>query len=127
MARTPVLPKKIIKLLEQDHFLTANQIIELIAQSEKKYNKTSVYRALDKLLEENLICKENFGETESMYELRTHHHDHAVCTSCEKIIAVECQSHSEKKVPGFTVDHHHTTLYGTCTNCVTEKKENSPV
>lgn len=121
MARTAILPKKILTLLEKNHFLTVGQIIVALAQSGKTYNKTSVYRALEKLMADGLVCKESFGESESMYELRTQHHDHAVCTNCEKIVAVECQSHSEKKIPGFTVDHHHTTLYGTCTDCVVEE------
>lgn len=118
MARVAIIPNLIIKLLQSNHMLSAFQILELLEESGNQFNKTSVYRALDKLLAEGKICKQSFGNTEFQYELRDAHHDHAVCTECKKIIAVHCQNHSHQNVPGFSVDHHHTTLYGVCESCV---------
>ncbi len=117
MARTAQLPKKIISLLNDTHLLTASQMVERLAISGENYNKTSVYRALEKLEAEHLICKESFGESEALYELRKEHHDHAVCTHCDKILVVACKSHVKRKIPGFKVDHHHTTIYGSCDSC----------
>ncbi|GIK84255.1 MAG: transcriptional repressor [Patescibacteria group bacterium] len=118
MARVAVLPQKIISQLEKTHLLTVGQIIEKLKKSGNTYNKTSIYRALEKLEIEGKICKENFGESEALYELRKNHHDHAVCTNCDKVVAVECHDHTNKKIPGFQADHHHTTIYGLCDSCV---------
>ncbi|MBP7842499.1 transcriptional repressor [Candidatus Woesebacteria bacterium] len=117
MARTAQLPQKLVSLLSSTHLLTVGQMIEQLAYAGKNYNKTSVYRALEKLEAEHLICKETFGESEALYELRKEHHDHAVCTKCDKILAVQCQQHQQSKIPGFHADHHHTTVYGLCDNC----------
>lgn len=117
MARTAIIPKKILSLLEKNHLLSASQMIEEFEKTGESYNKTSVYRALEKLLEQGKICRENFSESEAVYELRSDHHDHAVCTNCETVQAVPCVQHSKRKVAGFQVDHHHTTLYGLCDNC----------
>ena len=118
MSRTAFLSKHIIELLKKSHLLSATKVINLLANSEKKYNKTSVYRALEKLEIEGKICKESFGESEALYEIREDHHDHAVCTNCDTILKVACHSHFNKKIPGFHADHHHTTIYGLCDNCV---------
>lgn len=118
MARTAILPKKIVTLLKNNHFLNVAQILELLEKNGEKYNKTSVYRALEKLQENDLVCKQTFGENEAKYELRADHHDHAICTNCEKVIPVECHTHLEQKIPGFHQNHHHTTIYGVCDSCL---------
>lgn len=118
MARISVLPSKIIELLATNHLLSVSQMQAIFKKDGESFNKSSVYRALDKLLEKGEICKQVFGDGEFIYELRSEHHDHAVCNNCEKIITIECSSHPNKKVPGFKVDHHHTILYGLCNSCL---------
>jgi Fur family ferric uptake transcriptional regulator len=118
MARKAILPNLIIKLLQDTHLLSATQIVEYLHKAGGNFNKTSVYRALEKLHFNGDICKETFGETEVLYEVRGDHHDHAVCTSCEKIIKVPCVSHTQEIVEDFKVDHCHVTLYGLCNVCV---------
>lgn len=118
MARTAILPQKIIKILNKAHLLSAGKIIESLAESGETYNKTSIYRALEKLVADGAICKENFGDSEALYEVRSNHHDHAICTNCDSIITVKCTNHTRKDIPGFHPDHHHTTIYGLCQSCV---------
>ncbi|MCB9813286.1 MAG: transcriptional repressor [Pseudomonadales bacterium] len=117
MARVAIIPKEIIELLSSSHILSAFQILEMLKIKGNKYNKTSVYRALEKLLVEGKICKQNFGNDEFKYELRKQHHDHAICDKCKKVISVKCHDRWPKKVSGFTIDHHHSTLYGLCKDC----------
>lgn len=117
MARKSVLPEKIISILEKNHLLTVSEMVQLFKSNGENFNKTSVYRALEKMLKHGEVCKQNFSESEAVFELRNNHHDHAVCTNCEKVITVECKSNLVKNIPGFKVDHHHTTLYGLCENC----------
>jgi len=119
MSRIAILPNLIIDVLRKSHLLSAKKITQKLSNSGKTFNKTSVYRTLDKLLTDGLICKESFTESEAMYELRKNHHDHAVCTNCEKIISVDChdEKHQHQKILGFLPDHHHTTIFGLCDSC----------
>lgn len=121
MSRTAVLPQKILALLEDAHFLNVAQILELLEKNGDKFNKTSVYRTLEKLQENDLVCKQIFGENEAKFELRSDHHDHAICTNCEKVILVECHTDLEQKIPGFHSNHHHTTIYGVCDSCLQKR------
>jgi len=103
-------------LLAEHHLLTAPQLVEFLDQKGQKVNKTSVYRALDKLLAANLVCKLNLLGNELHYELQTEHHDHLVCLNCGKVIATECQLQFQAPA-NFKVDHHHLTVFGWCEEC----------
>jgi Fur family ferric uptake transcriptional regulator len=119
MAKPDILSEKIIALLEKKHLLTAH---EILAQLEKKgtpYNKTSVYRSLEKLLSSDTICRHEFNESEASYELHGDHHDHVVCTTCGIVESVNCKLTQSVRVPGFSIDHHHLTLFGVCKKCRT--------
>lgn len=110
------LTHQLVSLLEKHHLLSANQLLEQLEQHAQPYNKTSVYRALDRLLSEGKICQYVFDGKEAVYEVRAHHHDHAICEQCGIVSSVEC--HSASLAPSnFKVDHHHTFLYGVCANC----------
>ncbi len=124
MARTKTpLTKQIANLLTNHHLMTAPQLLETLTKQGEQYNKTSLYRALDKLVAEEQICKLNFGKNQIWYELRSAHHDHLVCTKCGQVEAVECQSRSIDQLKGYLIEHHHLTLFGLCPRCQTEKKE----
>ncbi len=107
----------ITQLLTKQHLLTANQLIQSLQTEGETYNKTSVYRALDKMLAEGKVCKHTFRDNEAVYELRSHHHDHLICQNCGKIETVHCQIDSPPDLHGFIIDHHHLTFFGTCGEC----------
>lgn len=117
LGRKPVVPSRITDLLTEYHLLSAPQILEKLAKDGRSVNKTSVYRALDKLLAEGSVCKQLFLEDSVVYELRSAHHDHMVCERCGKVEAIACSTNSEVVKPGFTVSHHHLTVFGTCESC----------
>lgn len=111
------LKNVIIGLLQETHLLSAGMILEKLSALGKSYNKTSVYRALDQLMNEDAICRHHFDKDESIYELRGHHHTHLVCTSCGKIDTAECTYVEPKELGTFKADHHHATIFGVCGNC----------
>lgn len=117
---------QILELLKEQHLLTAPQLLEKIHTSGKNVNKTTVYRALDKLLAEGSICKQNLQDNELVYELRDHHHDHLVCNNCKKILVAECQVHLAPQLQDFQVDHHHLTVFGTCAECANSDTTSTP-
>lgn len=107
----------LVNLLKREHLLSVSQILDLLKKSKRSYNKTSVYRALDQLLEEDAVCRHYFSGSEASYELREHHHAHLVCTNCGKVETEECDYHQPESADGFQVNHHHTTLFGLCADC----------
>lgn len=123
MARTAKVPQKIKDILQKNHLLSVPQMMEIFEKKGEKYNKTSIYRALEKLHKNGEVCKQTFVDNEALYELREDHHDHALCTKCEKIVPIECSHEEEKQIPGFVVNHHHTTIYGLCNNCANSSKK----
>jgi Fur family ferric uptake transcriptional regulator len=111
------LKSTIEKMLQSKHLLSANEILELCKQQGQKYNKTSVYRALEQLVNTDVICRHHFSDDEAKYELREHHHAHLVCTNCGIVTSAECSYQEPKNSNGFVVDHHHITLFGICKSC----------
>lgn len=111
------LADKICALLAEEHLLSALDMVRLLDTGETGYNKTSVYRSLEKLLAAGIVCKHSFGKDEAVYELRDHHHDHLFCTHCGRISVAECHTTIPSEVNGFQVEHHHLTLYGLCYDC----------
>lgn len=118
------LTAKITTLLEKKHLLSANQIAAELLKIGDSYNKTSIYRAIEKLLSDGEVCQHHFSETEVSYELREHHHDHVVCTSCGAVTIVDCLFEAPPLLAGVAINHHHTTFFGICTNCASKKSKN---
>ncbi len=118
------LTDQLISLLKERHYLTAPEMVKFLAAQGHRYNKTSVYRALDRLLADGLICRQNLHDNELVFELRTHHHDHLVCSNCGKVEMTTCQVNLPAKVgKNFAVDHHHLTIYGYCHQCQLSAKK----
>ena len=116
------LKERILKLLQKHHLLSAAEIVQLLEKNGSSFNKTSVYRALDQLLEIELICRHHLQKDQAMYELRESHHSHLVCQTCGKIAMTECTVDQPSKVAGFTINHHHTTFFGQCDSCRSKKQ-----
>jgi Fe2+ or Zn2+ uptake regulation protein len=113
------LKKLIVELLSEHHLLSAHQILEQLLAQKRHFNKTSVYRALDQLVETDQVCPQHFLEAETVYELRAHHHTHLVCERCGSVAAADCKFTEPKNIDGFQVTHHHVTLMGLCQSCAT--------
>lgn len=104
-------------LLTTHHALTAKQILSLLDEDGRQYNKTSVYRALERLLSDGEVCQHYFMNNEAWFELRDHHHAHLVCESCGKVTTAECQYSQPASLEGYQLRHHHLTIFGVCASC----------
>ena len=110
------LTQQIPTLLSTEHLATAPKIIESLASAGFEYNKTSVYRALERLLESGEICRTSLGSQETYYELRHHDHAHLICNTCHRVSATSAIS-VPQNIEGFTTDHSHITIFGVCGDC----------
>lgn len=117
MKKTKNLSETIILLLGKHHALTAKQLGKLLTNKHHAYNKTSVYRALEKLVLTGQVCKYHFSDEEVSYELRDEQHLHLVCQECASVTTAAQTSSTPTNLHGFLVDHSHTTLYGQCADC----------
>lgn len=117
MSREPKLAQRIVRLLATKHLLSAGEILNTLNAGEKQWNKTSVYRALDRLVENGDVCQHYFHDSQAVYELSSHHHAHVFCKNCGIVVIAECDYAEEPKVKNFQIDHHHLTLIGICQKC----------
>ena len=58
------LNAQIKQLLRERHLLTAMDIVSLLEERGLVYNKTSVYRALERMLADGDICRQALGENQ---------------------------------------------------------------
>jgi Fur family transcriptional regulator, ferric uptake regulator len=80
----------------------------------------TVYRTLNKLVEEQwLVAVELPGEPPRYEHRDLDHHHHFVCGSCHRAFDLEgCLPEVDALVPkGFTVERHELVFYGTCEKC----------
>ncbi len=95
---------------------------------EKSINVTTIYRYLDKLSTEGHVLKHTGDEgKKATYqyvnpEHACHNHLHMKCTSCGKIMHMDCGFMEEfmnhiKNHHKFTIECKTSMLYGVCNDC----------
>lgn len=109
------LSEQILQILKREHLASASAVLELLEKSGQHYNKTSVYRALERLMASEQICRTSLGKSEIYYELRYDDHAHLVCNYCGGISVYEMPVQSD--LAGFRPEHSHITIFGICKNC----------
>ncbi len=108
--------------------LTADEISVILKKQGNEVGKTTVYRSLEKLMEEGsvrkYICEE--GKSACFQYVddseNCHRHFHLKCIKCGKLIHLECDYLSDLEQHifehhKFTVDNTKTVLYGVCEEC----------
>lgn len=122
----------ILEYLKQNdnQHITAEQIIDYFKQIGNPIGKSTVYRALDNLVQENIIrkyalanrsesaCFQYVNQNECCQE-----HYHMKCTVCGMLIHIDCDEIKELtdhifKDHKFKLDACKTILYGVCENCM---------
>ena len=103
-----------------------------IREQDPSLGIATLYRTLNLLVDSELVEAHFFQDGKKTYELmfRVRHHDHLVCTSCEKTIEFEHPLIEKYQVEvceayGFTLKSHTMKLLGTCNNC--RIKKNNPL
>ncbi|RXJ95561.1 transcriptional repressor [Malaciobacter molluscorum] len=115
----------ILKILYfTDKHLSVEDIIK-IAKQEYKIDMgiATVYRTVKFFEDLNIVKSLDITDKAKRYELNISlHHDHMICTSCNKILEfndeiIEEQQKEVAKNNDFILNDHIMTIYGLCENC----------
>ncbi len=104
------------------HF-TAQEVYEMISETNPEIGFATVYRFLKKLSEHNFVTEVRMGGMPARYEWAAKdHHDHLTCTRCGKIVEFENEKIEDlqEKIAlrhNFKLTHHILELYGVCGEC----------
>lgn len=115
--------------------ITAENIIDYFKKMGTPIGKSTIYRYLDNLVEENIVRKYVTPETgvAACFQYinnqdKCNSHYHMKCTKCGILIHLDCDEINELsnhifKEHKFRLDTCKTVLYGTCEECFS-KEEN---
>ena len=97
---------------------------ELSKKMQQHMNMTTVYRALDQLVEAGLVRRLDLRDNHARYEVAGKHHHHVVCTSCGDVADVSvCLPRSfftrvrTSQKQFATIEDHALEFFGTCVQC----------
>ena len=105
----------------EEHF-TADQLLEWSQQRDRSVSRATVYRTLPLLTESGLVREMDFGKDHKVYDpnYADHpHHNHIVCSDCEKIVEFENEKLDEleneiSRKLGFSVKSQRLHITGAC-------------
>ena len=100
-----------------------SQIMAFLSDNQIFVNKTTVYRQIGYLENNEIIQELDLGEGKKRYEISSVHHHHLRCTSCNKIECIKFKENfktrlarisklSKFKVTGYTLE-----FVGLCEQC----------
>jgi Fe2+ or Zn2+ uptake regulation protein len=123
--RSSRLKRRILEYLTQSQLpMTIPDIMNQLEKEEIPFNKSSLYRETDKLLEENIIIEIDLLDGIKRYEINNEvHHHHALCVTCGAVICVDIPNDLEQvekqleQKEGFTVNGHVLEFFGVCRRC----------
>lgn len=104
------------------HF-TADEIYTEIHNRVQSLNIATVYRTLELLVKEGLVCRSDFGQGYIIYAPEDHGpHIHLVCRQCHRVLDADASlalSLKEKlqEAYQFDLDLHHLAVFGLCSEC----------
>jgi Fe2+ or Zn2+ uptake regulation protein len=102
-----------------DEHLTASEVYEAARKLSPTISFATVYNSLRYLKRVGLIAEIPFGNAASRYDRETARHDHAICSSCGKLVDFDLQLPSvlvqkAARRCHFKPESIHLTLRGLC-------------
>lgn len=110
-------------LLKADSPLSIADLLDNLFQVGLKPNKTTVYREIEFLKEQEILEEVDFGDGKKRYEISEEHHHHVVCVNCKTVADVPMEKDldlKEKQILaglGFKPVGHSLEFFGLCKNC----------
>ena len=114
----------VLRVIRDAHeHLTANEVFGRAKDLLPTISFATVYNSLRFLKDAGHIAEISFGNGASRFDRITHRHDHAICTSCGRLVDIEMEHPPEilKKAARqskFKPESIEFTLRGLCPDCV---------
>ncbi len=122
--KTSSVDQIIVELLDQTQcHCSSQQVYESIKSRLPAVNRSTVYRSLDRLINQGKISVSDIGTGSLVYELVNDGlHHHLVCQQCHHIIEISNDEISRlfstiEKESRFQIVTNHLILYGICPQC----------
>ena len=105
-----------------ENHLTANEVFDEAKGLLPTISFATVYNSLRYLKESGFIAEIQFGNGASRFDKMTSRHDHAICTSCGKLVDMELKLPDElielaANFSRFKPESIELTLRGLCPEC----------
>lgn len=101
--------------------LSIEELLGLVRKEDPGVGYATVYRTLKLLAESGIAYERHFGDGVSRYEIahEDEHHDHLICTECDKIFEFENEEierlqEEVARQKGFHITRHKLELYAEC-------------
>lgn len=106
----------------RDDHPTANEIFEAARAVLPGISYATVYNSLRYFREAGLVQEITFGDSASRYDGITERHDHAICTSCGKLVDFDLNEAADlmraaARKSHFKPERVYLTLMGLCPDC----------
>jgi len=115
---------KVLGVLERvGGFASAQEVYQLLRRNSQAIGLTTVYRALQSLLDDKIVDTLRRDDGEAIYRMcGENHHHHLVCKSCGTTIeiqanAIEKWAHQMASDHGFREVGHTAEIFGICKKC----------
>jgi len=100
-------------------------LLRAVRKNTPSIGNATVYRTMKLFVEAGIAEERRFSAGVTLYEPHDgdeHHHDHLICTVCERIFEFENEEIEQlqeqvAEAQGFKLTHHKMELYGLCTDC----------
>ena len=113
--------------------LTTEQISEELKNNGTPVGTATIYRQLQKLVDEGLVIKYSSADStdSACFQFlgeNCQEHFHLKCTKCGRLIHAKCPFLSQINTHifehhAFTVDNTRTVFYGVCADCAESEKQ----
>lgn len=116
--------EEIIKVVKESHdHKTAEEIYMIVKAKDPAVSRSTVYRNLGMLVENNIIDKISMLVGPDRYDYIKKPHNHAICIKCGKVFDFEYDFEYEKikeivaKQTGIEISNKGIALEGICDSC----------
>jgi len=115
-------------LLGMEGHLSFQDLMATLKREGHDYDPDFVKKTLNLLCRYGFTAKKEFKGQPTLYEHRHLgvHHDHLICTKCNRIVEFESQRMEDLQLEiaalhGFHVLQHRMEIYGLCAQCLKER------
>lgn len=118
-------------LLDRHDHPTVDQLFEDVKERMPGVSRTTVYRALETLVELGLARRTNHFEASARFDGNTDHHHHLVCRHCNRVDDIEHPGLNKFTPPelggiSFEILDYSIYLEGLCPSCRNRAAKLSP-